>query len=468
MKTVLTTLVAFVLLVSSKQLYAQEFEIINNEKTLRLDSLYSELFKYGEFNGNVLIAENGKIIYRKNYGIANMVNKKALDENSLFYLASVSKPFTATAILLLEKEEKLSLSDDMTKYIPELSFYRGITIENLVHHTSGLPDYMSLMDKKWDKSIFASINDIINFINQENPEVLFLPNEKWEYSNTGYLLLASIVERVSNKTYNEFLKENIFIPLDMNDTGVLFVHKDNLNFADLAIGYEKDSSGNFTKDIKLKYLDGNYGPGGIYSTINDLYKFDRGLKNNRIVNQNDKEKMFTSSKLNSGEKTGYGFGWFVENKDPSGKIVRHSGNWPGYKIHFSRHLDSDKTIILLQNNANATGKMKSPTAETRNILYGLPVKKDVRLPTDLLQEISGVYITKEGKEDSIILRKNSLWIEMYQMQFELIPISQSKFKVEGFRPDVIYEFTKDKDGNIAKYRVQQLGTGVDRTAKRKK
>src|SRR5699024_9221676 len=189
--------------------------IAHTEKSQKLDSLYSEMLKYGEFNGNILIAENDTIILQKSYGIANRENNDSLTKNSIFNLASVTKQFTATAIYLLAKEGKLSLNDEMLKYIPELDFYKGITINHLIHHTSGLPDYMRLLDEKGDKSKIATNDYVIELFAKEKPELDFEPNEKWDYSNTGYLLLASIIERVSNKTYGEFLKDKLFKPLKM-------------------------------------------------------------------------------------------------------------------------------------------------------------------------------------------------------------------------------------------------------------
>jgi CubicO group peptidase (beta-lactamase class C family) len=149
-----------------------------------------------KFNGNILIAEKGKVIYKKSFGFSNETTKEKLNENSIFELASVSKQFTAMAIVILKEKGQLKYDDKISKYIPELKAY-NITIRNLLNHTGGLPDYKEVMDSVFDKSKIATNKDVISIFAQLKPEVLFEPNTKWEYSNTGYALLASIIEKVS-------------------------------------------------------------------------------------------------------------------------------------------------------------------------------------------------------------------------------------------------------------------------------
>jgi CubicO group peptidase (beta-lactamase class C family) len=463
MKNCLIIFIALILGLTAGPTLAQTNNV--REKVKELDAFYTDLHNYGEFNGNILVAERGKIIYRKSFGIANLETRAKLNENSLFYLASVTKQFTATAILLLAKEGKLSLADDITEHIPELSFYKGVTIDHLIRHTSGMPDYMQLLDKKWDKSKVAANVDVINLMSREKPALEFVPNEKWEYSNTGYVLLASIIERASHKPYNEYLEERIFKPMNMKNTAVL---KDNLNVKNLALGYEETSKGDYTTDIELKYAESVYGPGRLYSTVNDLLKWDRALKNKRLISGEDQKLMFSNSKLNSGENTNYGLGWFLKDDEKFGKLVYHSGKWVGYITFLERDLESDKTIIILQNNANATGKERLLAEDTRKILHGLPVALPYRLPDEILKSYAGSYINEKGAEVKISFKDRSLWVPAMGTKFELMPVSESKFKVNGFRPEVTYEFIKDKSGTVEKYRVRQSETGVEQTSLRKK
>ena len=179
-----------------------EFEVIENDKTQKLNDEYSELFKKEKFNGAILIAEKGVIIYENAFGIANEEENRKIDIDTKFELASVSKQFTAMGIVQLKKKGLLNYKDKISKYIPELAFNnRGITIEQLLAHSGGLSDYMELAQEKWDKSKIATKDDIIKLFEEHKPPILFRPNERFEYSNTGYMLLGTIIERVSGKDF---------------------------------------------------------------------------------------------------------------------------------------------------------------------------------------------------------------------------------------------------------------------------
>lgn len=323
-----------------------------NKKASELDSLYSELYQKGAFNGNVLVAENGNIIFQKSYGLANEQTKAKLNVNTIFELASVSKQFTAMGIVQLQKEGKISYEDEISKYIPELQKYEGITIKNLLTHTGGLPDYMEISSKNWDKSKIATNDDILSLFQQLSPEINFEPNAKWDYSNTGYLILASIIERVSGRKFGEYLNEKIFEPLDMKNT---FVHRRRFEpkkIDNYAEGYFYSDSlkrkilpDELGKEFYVVYLDGIVGDGMVNSNLEDLLKWDRALYNNQIINNQDREMIFSSYKTKDSSETDYGFGWMIDSTETFGKTSFHSGGWAGYISYFDRHLDNDKTII---------------------------------------------------------------------------------------------------------------------------
>ena len=351
---------------------------VTNEKTAKLDSLYTDLFNQNMFNGNVLIAEQGQIIFEKSFGVANEETRAKLNGETIFELASVSKQFTAMAIVQLVKDGKLNYDDDITKFIPELSFYKGITVENLLYHTSGLPDYMEVADAFWNKDSIATNEDIIAIFAKHKPELYFETNTDYEYCNTGYMLLASIIENVSGLAYNEFLEKRIFKPANMSKSFVYTRRYAPKRIDNIALGYlysdslkTKSLPENLPDYDFVRYLDGIVGDGMVNSTARDLYQWDRILNTEKLINNVDKKRMFQSYKFYDSIPTGYGYGWFIEEDEDYGKYVKHSGGWPGFVTHIERHLDSDKVIIVLQN--VMMEKPRIPLKNTRKILYDQPL-----------------------------------------------------------------------------------------------
>jgi CubicO group peptidase (beta-lactamase class C family) len=439
------------------------------ETAARLDSFYTELYKYREFNGNVLVAEKGNIIYQKSFGIANRSFNAPLTDNSVFNLASVTKQFTAAAIVLLEREGKLSFNDKLSKYIPELSFYEKITISNLVHHTSGLPDYTLLFNTNWDSSKIVSNADVIKRFQDMKPATKFNPNEKFEYSNTGYLLLGSIIERVSGQSLNHYLQKKIFKPLKMNHTKIAFVYRDKAEIPALAKAYTKLEDGSFSDFSKYAYkFDGVFGQGRLYSTTTDLLKWSKALSNHKLFTEKENAVIFTGSLLNSGVNSKYGAGWFIDSNATYGKRVYHSGSWPGYMTLIERFPDTDRTIIILQNDGMGTSSWRIPDSETRKILFHQPIEKDLRIPENLLQKSPGTYISANGEESTIIVKHYDIYVSTRGKEYRLYPLSSSKFVVSGIRPELTYSFNLNEDGSVAGYRIEQPEKGIDYTMKRKK
>lgn len=322
--------------------------------TNELNSLFAST---PDFSGVVLIADKGKPIYEKAFGYKNFETKAPITTSSIFELASVSKQFTAMTILMLKQEGKLAYDDLIEKYIPGLP-YPGITIRHLLNHTSGLPDYQDVMDKHWDKSKVANNADNIAYLIKYHPAKLFEPGAKYTYSNTGYMLLASITETVSGQDFIEFCRTRIFKSVGMTHTDIR-TREAKIKLPDMAWGYmyvpdkkryvRADSFPEFNYAI---WLGNRKGPGRISSTAGDLLKWDRALYTNKLVSQQTLAEAFVPAKLNDGSLTHYGFGWEVKPSPKLGKIVWHDGDNPGYKTQIMRYIDADKTIIMLCNNAH--------------------------------------------------------------------------------------------------------------------
>lgn len=380
---------------------AINFAFGQKSQSERLDSLFTALHQKEKFNGNVLIADKGKVIYEKSFGLAERENQRKLNANSVFELASVSKTFTAMGIVLLEKQGKLKYDDPIEKYIPELAFYGKITLRNLLNHTSGLPDYMELFEEKWDKTKFATNQDIVKEFAKHQPKLLFPIGEKYEYSNTGYALLGLIIEKVSKQTFGDFLAKNIFKPLKMNASLVYrgkYKPQKIDNYAFSYVGNDLQNALHLGKEHYTYYLDGIVGDGMVNSTTSDLLKWDRALYRNQFINDKDREIIFKSVKTNNGEETRYGFGWQVANSKKYGKIASHTGGWMGYVTLIERHLDKDKTIIMLQN--YNTPKTAIPRQEVRKILYNEALEPEKELvaitPTpEQLKAYEGVYSSEK-------------------------------------------------------------------------
>lgn len=436
----------------------------SQKKIQLIDSIFSSLYKKGEFNGNVLIAEKGVPVYQKCFGLANIKTNQRLNEYSVFELASVSKQFTAMAIVILKDRGKLNLSDDIRKYIPELP-YKGMTIKNLLHHTSGIPDYMNLMDSFWNKNLIATNKDIVNLLVKYHPDTLFSPQTKYEYSNTGFALLANIIEKTSGKSYSEFLKENIFDPLEMKNTLIVNRRYQPMNLKNYAFGYiYSDSLNKYVLPDELPeyseviWLDGIVGDGCVNSTILDLLKWDRALYTTQLVSQNDMDEIFTSDTLTDGTPTHYGFGWQIENIRHYGKIVSHSGGWPGYSTYIERHLSSDKTIIVLQNMEKEEQENSDQYLTTlRKIFYNEPLqRKEMHLPENTLTGYAGKYKIMDNYILTITIENNKLYAQLTgQKKYQVFAESENIlfYKVV----DAEIEFVKNENGNFDKIILLQGG-----------
>lgn len=311
----------------------------------KIDDYFSRKYKRKQFNGNILFAENGKIISHKSYGYANLKTKEKLTENHSFQLASVSKPFTSVAILQLIENGQINLNDTLQKFFPNFP-YEGITIHQLLCHRSGLSQYTHFCDAPdsiWpDKSKTINNQDVIDIISKINPLINYPPDRRYYYCNTNYLLLASVVKKISGIEFKQYLKENIFSPIDMNNSIVY----DRTNFNDLIMptqGYENRTP---WEDV---YLNGVVGDKGVYSTTMDLLKFDRALEKNLLINDSLKKLAFSKKNKDYNRNKNYGYGFRLKEHNKYGKIVYHTGWWKGYRSYYIKVLKKDQTIIILNN-----------------------------------------------------------------------------------------------------------------------
>ena len=309
----------------------------------KIDKYFSYRKKIGRFNGVVLFAD-GNTVFQKAYGYANFRHKDSLTINTSFQLASVSKTVTSTAVLMLKDEGKLALTDSVQKFLPQFP-YKGITIEQLLSHRSGLGNYVYWTEKYWkDQDSLMTNDDVLRMMSEHKPAIYYSPNRRYYYNNTNYELLASIVEVVSGESFEDFLKENIFNPLKMENS-FLFT-RSNINAYESATGYK-----NRRRPYSYFFLDGVQGDKGLYSTVGDMYKFDRAMRSGALLSDSTKADAYTNrSKY---YRKPYGLGWRL-NSYKGDKIVYHHGWWRGFKTYFIRNIEDDKTIIILSNTVNGS------------------------------------------------------------------------------------------------------------------
>lgn len=320
------------------------------EKLKTISGWLTHLNQAGKFNGAVLLAKNGDVVFEKFYGLNGADTSKQLDSHSSFNLASVSKQFTAMGIVILQNRSLLEYDEEISKYIPELKFYEGVTIRNLLHHTSGIPDYMRLVMKHREGEELLTASEMIHLYQKEKPKLNFNPGEKFEYSNTGYVLLSVIIERVSNQTFSEFMAENVFMPLGMSDTQVFnLMSESSLESRVYGFSYKYWLLGGKRQPKDLNYFDGVAGDGGIYASVADLALWHKSLNEGTLVPKEQYEIAYHSAKLLDGSCTKYGFGWFLNGDDS----VEHAGGWQGFTSYIYRDLTNGDLIVVLDNSSNA-------------------------------------------------------------------------------------------------------------------
>lgn len=318
-------------------------EIYLSEIAGRIDSLLNYLHQSRNFNGNILVAHNGLKILEKSYGYADFRNNALLTSQSTFRVSSVSKQFTAMAIMMLKESGKLSYNDTITKFFRGFP-YPKITIRHLLNHTSGLPNYgeyfaQVVLQSKY-KFTYPSNQDILLWLINEQPKPYFKAGESWLYTNTGYVLLALIIEKVSRKSFQDYLKERIFDPLDMNNTQV-FDYKAKLRHR--VYGFK-----NNRKLYDDHLFNRIYGDAGLYASARDLYKWDQALRSERLVKKNTMKDAFAPTQYYKGMfSKNYGFGWHLEQEK---QTVYHSGSSGGFRSIIMRNLAQDNCVILLSNN----------------------------------------------------------------------------------------------------------------------
>ena len=313
------------------------------------EKAFDEMHKSQNLNGVVLYAEGEQVIFKKAYGWRNLTRQKdSLRVDDQFQLASVSKMFTAEAVMLLYSQGKLDYDDDITKYLPEFP-YQGITIRNLLNHRSGLSRYEVLADERWpDRVVPVGNDDIIKLYAQHKPDPYNRPDVTFHYTNVNYALLASIVEKVSGQHFEDFMREQVFEPLGMERSYIYSLRGvDRLKtFVDTEVqGHDLLLKG--ARRAQDDYLNGVLGDKGMYSTVEDLYRFRTAIEYGLFLPDSIQQEAFVPGSPTWKKGENYGFGWRMNEKHPG--VLFHFGWWKGYRSFFIRDIEKGRTLIVLTN-----------------------------------------------------------------------------------------------------------------------
>jgi CubicO group peptidase (beta-lactamase class C family) len=309
--------------------------------------------KYG-FNGNILVAKKGKIIYQGAKGWADYLHRDSLKINSEFELASITKTFTGVAIMQLVEAGKLKLTDDVKKFYPNFP-YDGITVKLLLSHRSGMMNYVYFIDDIWrkekkDMKKGVSNQDVMNIIAERKPNPYTKPDNRFHYNNSNFMVLGAIIEKVTGKTYADYMMEHVFKPAGLKNTHVYSTTVYPKIPVDV-VGHDRN---NFKYSVAQNFLDGPVGDKGIYSTVHDLLLYDKYLKNGRLLSQKSLDSAYKGHNKPVNGHFNYGYGWRMFDGKGMDKVVYHTGWWHGFRHIYIRDLDKDIVVIFLGNKTNGS------------------------------------------------------------------------------------------------------------------
>ena len=420
----------------------------NNEKTF--DSLLTAQFPADGPGGVALVAKEGKIIYEKAFGKVNLELNVPMKTDNVFRIGSNTKQFTAIAIFKLAEEGKLSIHDDITKFIKDYPTQgKTITIEDLLTHTSGIKNYTGV--SKWTKQLRRTDltpKELVDFFKNEPMD--FSPGEEYRYDNSGYILLGYIIELVSGKTYAQYINENFFQLLGMKNS---FYDDPSKIIRNRASGYKKNGDHFENSDFLSMTLP--YAAGSLLSTVDDFFIWYQAVTNLKVINKNDLEKAQTSYKLKSGKLTGYGYGWETGNVQGRASI-KHVGVVNGF-VTYAAYLPVEKIFIAIFSNCECAGDLDYPASKIAAILLNKPYQYNkIELPVQQLEACQGVYHTAYNGDKIITCQDGQLvYCSKGGRKSQLIPFKKDMFFIENSL--ISFKFQRNSKGNVIGFDLNNTG-----------
>jgi len=366
----------------------------HEELSPKIDNWFKDLYSTTRFNGGVLVAKNGKIIYQNSYGYANFQKKDTLTLEHSFQTGSVSKPFTALTIMMLKERGLLHYADKVTKYIPTFP-YPDITIWQLLTHRSGLSNYNYFCDEYTDKETIIYNDDVLRLMTDSIPAPYFQPDVRFDYCNTNYVILASIVEKVSKTPFVEFMRKEIFEKAGMKSSWISINGAPNRK-------HKKATGYHFKwEEALLTYQDGVVGDKGIYTTLTDLWRWNEALEAEKLLKKETLEEAFQPTSFEKNSNDNYGFGWRLQNMIDSSKLVYHGGWWRGFNSLFISDKKNNVLVIIFSNVRTRAVYAKYP--ELLGIIDPMRYQKQLDADSLYLQQknlIDSVKVEKKEKPAS--------------------------------------------------------------------
>jgi len=415
----------------------------DKEIASRIQAYLQPFSETGNFIGTILVARSGRILFRQSYGMANYELRVPNSNETRYHIASVAKPFTAAAILQLQEQGRLSVSDHVSKYVPDFPNGDQITLDNLLTHSSGIPDINGLEDYDTFARSPHTIDQLVAKF--AGLPLEFAPGSKQRYSNSNYILLALILEKVSGESYENYLRKNIFEPAGMHDSGV---DGDASRLIPLAAsGYNPAGISGFDK---APYVDwsSKTGAGSLYSTVEDLYRFDRALNTEALLKRTTQQKYFVEGDDNV-------YGWYTWNSRLGHRLLAAKGHGPGFTAELDRFPDDDVTIIVLSN-SYGTASQHPITDALAAIVFEqqLPPntpQRAVTIPETLLTWYAGQYQYGPDYFDpnakfTLTAKDGFLLMHIGDRNAALVPVSETAFLERTFFGHI--EMTKDAAGKL--------------------
>ncbi len=416
-----------------------------------------KVFKPNEPGAAVIAVKDGQVVFRKGYGMANLELGVAIEPDMIFRIGSITKQFTAVSILMLMEQGKLSLSDEITKFLPDYPTQgHKITIEHLLTHTSGIKSYTGLPEWRplWRKDL--KMTELIDLF--KNKPLEFAPGAGWNYNNSAYVLLGAIIEKITGQSYGDFVEKNIFAPLDMKQS---FYDNTARVIPRRAAGYSRGQGG----FVNAEYLSMSHphAAGSLMSTVDDLAKWDAALYTEKLVKQDSLKKAWTPFVLNDGRPTKYGYGWGVTTLEGE-RMITHSGGINGFTCDAVRLPDSKIYVAVLTNREGGTANLVPKIAA---MLAGKPLRDPVatKLPPTTLDKYVGVYQLNEKGEVTVTRDGESLFVQRPNgPKQEVLPISETEFFPKA-QPAARIRFKLRENGAISSI-VLPSGMAPDDEAKK--